>query len=117
MRGRKNGPGAFELGQYVNDRPYAASSVLAVVLWDASAPRLPLVAATSAPSSPPRPFRSKARNLPLLALGNGAELIERLVAPLGWAVETTMLLLDPAFPKWGDSRHFSVRLAGRLGGR
>lgn len=34
VRGRKGGPSSegFALGQYVNDRPYAASSMLAVAM-------------------------------------------------------------------------------------
>ncbi len=112
VRGRKNGPGAFELGQYVNDRPYAASSFLAVALGNVFRTALsgrcdqrPQLAAEAVPLEV---------NLPSLPCRNGAELIERLFAPLGWAVETTKVPLDPAFPEWGDSRYFSVRLAGRL---
>jgi 3' terminal RNA ribose 2'-O-methyltransferase Hen1 len=42
----------------------------------------------------------------------GAEVAERLFAPLGWAVTATPVPLDPAFPDWGDSRYVQLTLTG-----
>ncbi len=106
------GPDAFSLAQYVNDRPYAASSLLAVALGKvfASARRglskeRPELAAT------PIPLEVA---LPALPARGGAAMVERFFAPLGWDVDATAVPLDERFPEWGDSRYLSVRLSGRL---
>jgi 3' terminal RNA ribose 2'-O-methyltransferase Hen1 len=98
----------FSLSQYVNDRPYAASSLLAVALGQvfrtairgASKDR-PHLAATALPLV-----------LGLPAVSASADLVERLFAPLGWQVSAEPIALDPAFPDWGTSRYCAVTLTG-----
>ncbi|MFE0041994.1 3' terminal RNA ribose 2'-O-methyltransferase Hen1 [Streptomyces albireticuli] len=100
------------LAQYVNDRPYAASSLLAVALGSvfgsavkgqcAARPELPGV---------PRPLRVE---VPVLPARGGAGLVERLFAPLGWSVTADPLALDERFPEWGDSRYVRLVLEGEL---
>jgi len=106
------GPDAFSLAQYVNDRPYAASSMLAVALGKvfASARRgvskeRPELAGTPIPLEV---------FLPTVACRGGAELVEQFFAPLGWQVEATPVPLDDQFPEWGDSRYLQLRLTGTL---
>jgi 3' terminal RNA ribose 2'-O-methyltransferase Hen1 len=101
---------AFSLGQYVNDRPYAASSLLAVALGRvfASARRgvskeRPELAAT------PLPLEV---TVPALSCQGGPALAERFFAPLGWSVEARALPLDEHFPQWGDARTVALRLTG-----
>ncbi|HEY5856917.1 MAG TPA: 3' terminal RNA ribose 2'-O-methyltransferase Hen1 [Aldersonia sp.] len=98
------------LGQYVNDRPYAASSLLAVALADvfrtARAGRCatkPELAAT------PIPLEIA---LPALPCRGGPQLAERLFAPLGWTVAAAPVPLDDAFPEWGDSHYVRLTLHG-----
>lgn len=108
------GPGsdAFSLGQYVNDRPYAASSLLAVALGRAfssarrgTSKERPELAASALPLQV---------RLPALSCRGGPETAERFFAPLGWAVEATAVPLDPAFPAWGASRYVDLTLTGDL---
>ncbi len=119
VRGRRGARGsrgrpaeAFALGQYVNDRPYAASSMLAVALKGVFGTALtgrcdarPEVAAN------PMPLEL---HLPAVPCRGGAELARRLFEPLGWTLTATPLPLDPAVPHWGDSRYLDLRLTGTL---
>lgn len=112
VRGRAKGPQAFALGQYVNDRPYAASSLLSVAIGTVFRSALrgecaqrPELART------PLPLRLE---LPALGCRGGPELAERIFAPLGWSVDATPLPLDPAFPEWGDSAHLRLVLTGTV---
>ncbi|GAA3128549.1 3' terminal RNA ribose 2'-O-methyltransferase Hen1 [Planomonospora alba] len=101
------------LGQYVNDRPYAASSLLAGALADVfRTARAGRCASRPELAAGPIPLEI---TLPALPCRGGPDLAHRLFAPLGWAVEAHAVPLDEAFPEWGDSRY--VRLALRGGVR
>ncbi|MFK3982724.1 3' terminal RNA ribose 2'-O-methyltransferase Hen1 [Micromonospora sp. NPDC050397] len=113
-RGRGTGatPEAFTLGQYVNDRPYAASSLLSSALakvfrsaLHGSSKDRPELAATPIPLE---------IGVPVLRCRGGAELAERLFAPLGWTVTATAIPLDETHPDWGDSRYATLTLHGTL---
>jgi len=106
VRGR-----ASSLTQYVNDRPYAAGSLLAVAMG--SVFRTAMNGRCDA-----RPELA-AREIPLRievpALGcEDAALPARLFGPLGWTVAATPVPLDPAVPSWGDSRYVDLVLTGEL---
>jgi len=113
VRGRKGPAGdGFALGQYVNDRPYAASSMLAMALNDVF--RTALTGRCQA-----RPELAQAAipltvHVPSLPCRGGARLLRRLFEPLGWQAEASAGQLDPAVPEWGESRYLDVRLAGDL---
>jgi 3' terminal RNA ribose 2'-O-methyltransferase Hen1 len=113
VRGRKGPPGeGFALGQYVNDRPYAASSMLAMALKHVF--RTALTGRCDA-----RPELAGAPipliiHVPSVPCRGGAGLLRRLFEPLGWQVEASAGLLDPTVPEWGESRYLDVRLAGDL---
>ncbi|GIG59316.1 3' terminal RNA ribose 2'-O-methyltransferase Hen1 [Longispora fulva] len=110
-KGQKS-PDGFSLGRYVNDRPYAASSLLTVAmgrvfrsaLKGASRDRADLVD-TAIPLE---------IEVPALPCRGGADVVGRLFAPLGWTVDAVPVPLDPAFPDWGDSRYVRLRLTGTL---
>ncbi|MFC6156292.1 3' terminal RNA ribose 2'-O-methyltransferase Hen1 [Kribbella jiaozuonensis] len=102
----------FTLGQYVNDRPYAASSLLAVALaklfrtaMNGRCDARPELAAREIPLE---------IHVPALPCSGGSELAERLFAPLGWNVDARPVPLDPEIPAWGDSRYVDLRLTGVL---
>jgi 3' terminal RNA ribose 2'-O-methyltransferase Hen1 len=106
---------AFTLGRYVNDRPYAASSLLAGALAKVFRSALrydskdrPDLAATAIP------LRLR---VPVLRCRGGADLAGRLFAPLGWQVEASPIALDERYPDWGASRYVDLTLTGtaRLG--
>ena len=107
---RGTSPEGFSLGQYVNDRPYAASSMLAVALGKvfASARR---GASKERPDLVDVPLPLEVR-LPALSCRGGAEMAERFFGPLGWDVEARAVPLDETFPEWGDSRYVDLRLTG-----
>ncbi|QBS43627.1 3' terminal RNA ribose 2'-O-methyltransferase Hen1 [Nocardia sp. CS682] len=112
VRGRSRGTPDFSLGQYVNDRPYAASSLLSVAIGAVFRTALhgrctlrPELAQTALPLHV---------ELPAVPCRGGAEVAERVFAPLGWAVTATALPLDPAFPAWGDSHYLRLELSGTV---
>jgi 3' terminal RNA ribose 2'-O-methyltransferase Hen1 len=113
VRGRRAGSGpaeGFALGQYVNDRPYAASSLLAMALKDVFRSALagrcdarPELAATLLPLE---------ISIPALPCRGGGDLVRRVFEPLGWQVTVAASLLDPHIPNWGQSRYLAVTLTG-----
>ncbi|GAB2944226.1 3' terminal RNA ribose 2'-O-methyltransferase Hen1 [Micromonospora polyrhachis] len=115
-RGKGNGrgttPEGFTLGQYVNDRPYAATSLLASALAKVFRSALrgaskdrPELAATPIPLE---------IGIPVLRCRGGAELADRLFTPLGWAVTAGAVPLDDQHPEWGDSRYVDLTLTGTV---
>ncbi|MBF6064886.1 3' terminal RNA ribose 2'-O-methyltransferase Hen1 [Nocardia terpenica] len=112
VRGKSRGTPEFSLGQYVNDRPYAASSLLAVAIATVFGTALhgrcaqrPDLAATALPLR---------LELPAVPCQGGPELAERMFAPLGWRVRATPIPLDPAFPEWGESHYLRLELAATI---
>jgi 3' terminal RNA ribose 2'-O-methyltransferase Hen1 len=104
--------GAFTLGQYVNDRPYAASSMLAVAL--AKVFKTAMAGRCDArPGAAAEPLPLEL-HVPALPCRGGPELAARLLRPLGWQVTASPVPLDPQFPDWGDSPYVDLRLAGKL---
>ncbi|KMO96513.1 3' terminal RNA ribose 2'-O-methyltransferase Hen1 [Streptomyces roseus] len=111
-RGRGGAPDAA-LAQYVNDRPYAASSLLAVALGSVFRSALK-GQCTARPelAEQTRPLRIE---IPALPARGGPELVHRLFDPLGWdLVRADPLPLDEQFPQWGDSRYVRLVLEGEL---
>ncbi|PBC85588.1 MULTISPECIES: 3' terminal RNA ribose 2'-O-methyltransferase Hen1 [unclassified Streptomyces] len=112
-RGRGKGRGGAPdsaLGQYVNDRPYAASSLLAVALRSVFASAMK-GQCTARPELVTRrmPLRIE---VPVLPARGGAVLVRKLFEPLGWTVQAEPLPLDETFPEWGDSRYVRLVLEG-----
>ncbi|OBQ50359.1 3' terminal RNA ribose 2'-O-methyltransferase Hen1 [Streptomyces sp. H-KF8] len=104
-KGRGGAPDAA-LAQYVNDRPYAASSLLAVALSGVFSSAMRGVCKTR-PELPGRPLPLRIE-IPALPARGGPALVGRLFEPLGWTVTADPVALDTEFPEWGDSRY--VRL-------
>ena len=113
VRGKK-GPASegFSLGQYVNDRPYACSSLLAVAMAKVFSSAMK-GRSNERPDLVDRPLPLTVR-LPILPCRGGAEIAERMFAPLGWAVSAETIPLDETVPTWGDSRYLDVTLTGTL---
>jgi 3' terminal RNA ribose 2'-O-methyltransferase Hen1 len=109
---RFGGNDAHSLAQYVNDRPYAASSLLAVALG--SVFRTALRGQCEARPELPARVLPLTVEVPALAARGGPELVRRLFEPLGWHVETTVTALDERFPEWGEARTLGLRLTGEL---
>ncbi|WP_019928814.1 3' terminal RNA ribose 2'-O-methyltransferase Hen1 [Nocardia sp. BMG111209] len=112
VRGKTRGTPEFSLAQYVNDRPYAATSLLAVAISTVFSSALHGRCARR-PELPDTilPLRIE---LPAVPCKGGPDRAERMFAPLGWSVTATPVVLDPAFPEWGDSHYVRLELAGTL---
>jgi 3' terminal RNA ribose 2'-O-methyltransferase Hen1 len=97
---------------FVNDRPYAASSLLAAALAKVFGSAL-RGASKDRPELAAAPIPLEV-GVPALRCRGGAALAERLFAPLGWRVAAAPVPLDPAFPEWGDSDYVALTLRGTL---
>src|ERR1700685_2821487 len=110
VRGRHGPAGeGVALGESVNDRPYAASSMLAVAIKEVFRTALAGRCASHqdlADSALPLEL-----HVPALPCRGGIELARRVFEPPGWQVSATAVPLDPAIPDWGDSRYLDIRLA------
>ena len=100
------------LDQYVNDRPYVASSFLSVaisrVLGSALGGRSkhrPDLAQTKIPLQ---------ARISVLPCRGGENFLRRLFEPLGYEVVAERHPLDESFPEWGDSSYFTVQLTGEV---
>jgi 3' terminal RNA ribose 2'-O-methyltransferase Hen1 len=107
VRGKGFAEGLFD--QYVNDRPYVASSLLSVaiaqVLGSALGGRCkdrPELAVT------PIPLSARIDVLPVRA---GDSLIRDIFEPLSYNVATIRYPLDTNFTEWGASPYMSLMLA------
>ncbi|HSK65114.1 MAG TPA: 3' terminal RNA ribose 2'-O-methyltransferase Hen1, partial [Pyrinomonadaceae bacterium] len=99
------------LDQYVNDRPYVASSFLSVaisrVLGSALGGRSkhrPELAQTKIPLQ---------AQISVVPCRGGENFLRRLFEPLGYEVGAERHPLDESFPEWGASAYFTVQLTGK----
>jgi 3' terminal RNA ribose 2'-O-methyltransferase Hen1 len=108
VRGRRRQEGGLPLEEYINDRPYVASSFLSVAIAKVLSSALkgecdevPGLAETALP------FQVKIAVLPSRG---GEQIMHRLFEPLGYEVATRRHTLDEKFPEWGASPYFTVSL-------
>jgi 3' terminal RNA ribose 2'-O-methyltransferase Hen1 len=105
VRGKSAG---FLLAQYVNDRPYAASSFMSVAIAQVFSSALqgrckdrPELVATPIPLT---------AEIDVLPVRGGEQFLRNVFEPLGYAVEAIRCPLDEQFPEWGDSPYFAVKI-------
>jgi 3' terminal RNA ribose 2'-O-methyltransferase Hen1 len=103
VRGR-----SVTLEQYVNDRPYVASSFLSVAIAQVFSTALsarckdrPELAQTPIPLS---------AYFSVLPCRGGERFLRQLFEPLGYTVTAQNHCLDEQFPEWGQSQYYSVEL-------
>ncbi|MFJ9554828.1 3' terminal RNA ribose 2'-O-methyltransferase Hen1 [Nocardiopsis sp. NPDC101807] len=102
----------FSLAQYVNDRPYATSSLFTVALGRVF--RSALRGSCGArPDLARTPLPLELR-MPAVPCRAGAERARALFGPLGWTVDAEPVPLDPGLPGWGDSHYLSLTLTGTV---
>ncbi|MXW94706.1 MAG: 3' terminal RNA ribose 2'-O-methyltransferase Hen1 [Acidimicrobiaceae bacterium] len=107
-RGRRSARG---LEPYLNDRPYAASSMLSVALG-----RLFGTALRGRCDDRPELVARQLDleiELPVVPVRGGPAVLRGLFEPLGYDLDCAPIALDSRFPAWGDSRYVTARLAGR----
>ncbi len=107
VRGR-----SANLEQYVNDRPYVASSFLSVAIAQVFSTAL----AGRCKDKPeltqtPIPLVAKISVLPCRG---GEGFLRQLFEPLGYTVTAQNHILDEKFPDWGDSKYYTVELQHTL---
>ncbi len=106
----KGGPAGegFALQQYVNDRPYVASSFLSVAIAQVFGSALNGRSKDRADlADTPIPLQAKLTTIPCRG---GEGLLKRLFEPLGYAITTQGAILDEKFTDWGTSRYFTMSL-------
>jgi len=109
VRGKGDSDG---IEQYVNDRPYVASSFMSVAIakvfgtalsgkskhnQELAETPLPLVAHLSA-----------------LPCRGGEAFLRSLFEPLGYEVTAERVPLDEKFPEWGESRYYSLTISATV---
>ena len=110
VRGRQRQAGSEgTLAQYVNDRPYVASSFLSVAIAQVLGSALrgscrdrAELAETAIPLE---------ATISVVPCRGGESFLRRLFEPLGYAVTTSRVALDEAFPDWGESPYHEVTLS------
>ena len=112
VRGKKGAGSSFALEQYVNDRPYAATSLMSVAMSR-------IFGTAMAGNCSQRPELVN-QALPLSATiaalpsRGGPAILGRLFEPLGYEVVLSRHTLDESFPEWGDSPYYKVHLKGQV---
>ena len=109
VRGRAGSTQSGPMDQYVNDRPYAASSFLSVAMtqvfgsaFRGQCKERPELAQTPIPL---------AATMPALPCRRGGDIfLRKLFEPLGYEVVASRLPLDEKFPEWGEGPYFSVEI-------
>ncbi len=107
-KGGPEGAGGL-LQQYVNDRPYVASSFLSVAIARVFGSALK-GESKERPDLVTLPIPLEAR-IAVLSCRGGEGFLRRLFEPLGYKVAAEPQPLDPKFPEWGQSRYFRVTLS------
>jgi len=111
VRNNRGGPAgnAFSLSQYVNDRPYAASSFMSVAISKMFGTAM-TGRSKDRPELAGRPIPLVIQ-LPVLPCRGGEAVLRALFEPLGYNVAATRVPLAQHFPEWGDSRYLGVTLS------
>jgi len=100
------------LDQYVNDRPYVASSFMSVAIARVFTSAL----AGSSKGKPeivkmPLPLIARIAVLPCRG---GEEFLRRLFEPLGYRITVEHHPLDEQFPEWGEGPYYTVELSNEI---
>ena len=105
VRGR-GGVAQTALAQYVNDRPYVASSFMSVAISQVFGPALdgrskerPELAGTPIPL---------AASLDVLPCRGGENFLHEVFQPLGYEIDFARYPLDENFAEWGPSPYYSA---------
>lgn len=108
VRGKADSITSGPFDQYVNDRPYVASSFLSVAIAKVFGSAMkgrckdrPELVDTALPLK---------AQLSVLPCRGGKDFLHHLFEPLGYQVNTKPYILDSVFKEWGDSVYYTVEL-------
>ncbi len=109
VRNRRGPAGeGHALEQYVNDRPYVASSFLSVAIAQVFGSALAgRSKERQALAETPLPLQAA---LAVVPCRGGESFLRRLFEPLGYTVTTQHHPLDERFPEWGEGPYYTVQL-------
>lgn len=100
------------LFDYINDRPYVASSFMSTALskvystaMSGRCDKRPELAAS--------PLDLEAR-ITMLPCRGDAELVSRIFEPLGYTISYERFILDEKFPEWGSSDYMNLTIRGKV---
>jgi 3' terminal RNA ribose 2'-O-methyltransferase Hen1 len=111
VRNRRGPAGERQLlQQYVNDRPYVASSFMSVAIAQVFGSAL-AGRSRDRQQLADTPLTLEAR-LAVLPCRGGEGFLRRLFEPLGYTVTIQRHALDVRFPEWGESPYYTVSLSG-----
>jgi 3' terminal RNA ribose 2'-O-methyltransferase Hen1 len=106
------GKQAHTLDQYVNDRPYVASSFLSVAIsqiygtaLNGRCPNRPELVDTPIPLS---------ATISAVPCRGGTSLLHRLFEPLGYTLTIEGYPLDEEFPDWGQSYYYTLTVSATV---
>ena len=112
VRGKANAQAEGRLSQYVNDRPYAASSFMSVAIakvfrtaLSGRCKDLPELVNKAIPLTV---------NLPVLPCRGGISFLQALFEPLNYEVTAETIPLDNTFPTWQDSIYLNATLSNTI---
>ena len=109
VRNRRGPSGdGYSLEQYVNDRPYVASSFLSVAIAQVLGTALQ-GRSKERQELADTPLALSAR-LAAVRCRGGEVFLRKLFEPLGYDVRSEQKQLDEAFPQWGESPYHTVEL-------
>jgi 3' terminal RNA ribose 2'-O-methyltransferase Hen1 len=110
---KRRGPGSegASLEQYVNDRPYVASSFLSVAM--ARIFREALSGKSKGRQELADQKLPLSARISVLPCRGGESFLHRLFGPLGYEIRTQCHVLDLKFPEWGNSPYYTVELSAR----
>jgi 3' terminal RNA ribose 2'-O-methyltransferase Hen1 len=109
---RGRGVSSFALAEYVNDRPYVASSFMSVALVNVF--KSAMAGACKGYEELAAAAIPLEATLAVVPARGGEPMVRRLFEPLGYEVDVAPIVLDPQFPDWGDSRYVGLRLRSEL---
>jgi len=112
VRGKERSNEDGPLAQYVNDRPYVASSFLCVAMSRVLSSALN-GKCRDKPELVEQPLPLEIR-LEVVPSRGGPQLIEQLFEPLGYRIEAERLPRDEQVPAWGPSGLYSLKLEHTL---
>jgi len=108
VRGKAGSLTSGPLDQYVNDRPYVASSFMSVAIAKAFGSAMK-GKCRNKPELVKTPLPLKIR-LSVLPCRGGETFLRKLFEPLGYDIIATSHTLDTEFAEWGDSIYYTVEL-------
>ncbi|MCG8328841.1 MAG: 3' terminal RNA ribose 2'-O-methyltransferase Hen1 [Chitinophagales bacterium] len=109
---KRNYADSFQLGHYVNDRPYVASSFLSTAIAKVFGSALNgNCKHDPALVEQPLPLEITISAVPVRG---GLSFLKQIFEPLSYKVDAQSTVLDEQFPEWGLSPYFELKLQNTL---